>query len=219
MEMTQTKTANACAQSNPQAAFGNWFDGYLTAIISTAVLGGQVTFTVIVGDISDPATLGRHGPDAGPPKVFSRETVRFLVALSWLFFVSALGLAIVAKLVFCNVPFVGADGLKPGPSSSVLIILTLALNGLSVAAFLLLSVAVTAYVPIVGWMGVVLLSLYFVGVLWLWLIMNTGFRNSVVAPMTGPFRPEWSGSQDETASTTGREYRTNQAAHRPSRTV
>jgi hypothetical protein len=181
--------SNMEATNTSEAAFRNWFDGYLNTIITTAALGGQITFAVIVTDIIDPASLQGHDTTAKPPKGFSKETVRLLIALSWFFFAAALGLAITSKLVYCSPLLVGAADLKLRPSPFIHAILTLVLNVLSVGAFFLLSLAITAYVPAVGWMGVTLLSLYFVAVLWLWLVMNTGFRTSAIAPMTGPFRP------------------------------
>ena len=178
------------ATSTSETAFRNWLDGYFNTIITIAALGAQITFAVIVTDIIDPAELQRHNPAAERPKVFSKETIRLLVALSWFFFAAALGVATTSKLIYSGPLLVGTGSRTLLPGRLLHAILTLVLNVLSVGAFFLLSLAVTAYVPAVGWVGVALLSLYFVAVLWLWLVMNTGFRNSVVAPMAGPFRPE-----------------------------
>ncbi|KAK3339721.1 hypothetical protein B0T25DRAFT_362257 [Lasiosphaeria hispida] len=214
----------ATTEISSQTTFRIWLDGYYNAIIGTAALGGQITFTVIVTDILDPRALRSRDPAANPADVFSVETIRLLIALSWLLFVATLGLAITAKLVCCSPPFPGADDLKLPPNGPTHAILTLVLNALSIGAFFLLSLAITAYVPVVGWMGVAMLSIYSVGVLGLWLVMNTGFKNSVIAPMVGPFRPEWPPSRGgNTASPRGEERgNTDQAAQQiasPRRTV
>ncbi|KAK0710678.1 hypothetical protein B0H67DRAFT_554776 [Lasiosphaeris hirsuta] len=202
----------ATTERSSQTTFRNWLDGYYNAIIGTAALGGQITFTVIVTDILDPRTLRSRDPAVNPADVFSVETIRLLIALSWLLFVATLGLAITAKLVCCSPPFPGADDLKLPPNGPTHAILILALNALSIGAFFLLSLAITAYVPVAGWMGVAMLSIYSLGVLGLWLVMNTGFRNSVVAPMVGPFRPEWSPPRgDNIASIRVEERSTDQA--------
>lgn len=204
---------------NTQAAFRTWLDGYLNLIIGTAFLGGQITFTVILTDIADPATIRPGELRAGSPSGFSKETVRLIVSLSWLCFTAALGLSATAKLIFSNALVVDANGHTPLPSSWVHGILTLLLNGLSVGAFLLLSLAVTAYVPIVGWVGVAVMSTYLLGVIWLWLIMNTGVRNSFVAPIHGPFRPEGPGVEERVDLSTCHHGHANPVARLSARTM
>jgi hypothetical protein len=71
-----------------------WFDNYLKVIIGVAVLGAQITFTLIVTDIADPASLGNATP------AFDKETTRLIIAISWLFFTCTLGVAVITSLLF-----------------------------------------------------------------------------------------------------------------------
>ncbi|KAK4159393.1 hypothetical protein QBC43DRAFT_327191 [Cladorrhinum sp. PSN259] len=166
---TQPPILGQNTQGTP--SFWGWFNEYLNAVIGIAALGGQITFTVIVSDIADPSTLRNSGPgpeDDGATK----EKVRFFIALSWLFFTATLGLAVVAKILFTNGP-------QPSPTGgnalrAIYSGLTLVLNMLPIAAFLLLALATTAYVPTVGWVGVALISLLGLFVLVLWFILDTG---------------------------------------------
>lgn len=82
---TPTSRPNARTQEPPPWNFWLWFDKYLSAIFGIAVLGGQVTFTLIVSDLVDPATLSA---DSGWVTILSKEGVRLVIATGWLFFTS-----------------------------------------------------------------------------------------------------------------------------------
>ncbi|KAM7189685.1 hypothetical protein V8F33_009933 [Rhypophila sp. PSN 637] len=170
-------TTPSTAQAKP--SFWSWFSEYLNAVIVIAALGCQITFTVIVGDIADPATLGTSmssSSDGTPPAdrdvTFPKEKVRFLIALSWFFFMATLGLAVVAKILFA---------IGPGPHSSIIGrssfswiygAIPLLFNALPTAAFLILALATSAYVPVVGWVGVAFISLFGIAVLVLWSVLD-----------------------------------------------
>jgi hypothetical protein len=153
-------------QSTDPDPFWSWFDDYLKAIIGIAVLGGQITFTLIVSDIADPTKLNPSVSDDGTAAVFQRETVRLLIALSWLFFTFTLGFAVLTSLLF--------SGNRRGSLAARLggafdLTMTFLLNFLPIGAFLLLSLAAAAYVPVVGWIGVAFTSLFALCVLFFWL--------------------------------------------------
>ncbi|KAK1758026.1 hypothetical protein QBC47DRAFT_357926 [Echria macrotheca] len=171
---TPNQQPNPTHPSQTATSFLAWFSEYLNAIIGIAALGGQITFTVIVSDIADPSILGNNAPDDAPRTVlFDKERVRLLIALSWLFFTTTLGLAVVAKILFAN---------SPPPDSAegrvafgrMYTALTFLLNGIPVAAFLLLALATVAYVPVVGWIGVAVISLFGLFVGFLWFVLDAG---------------------------------------------
>jgi hypothetical protein len=140
--------------------FWSWFNDYVKAVIAIAILGSQITFTLVVSDIADPASIGNAS------SLFHKETVRLLISISWLLFICTLGVGVITSLLFA------ADPRDPSDFYFAHLLtksITFLLNFLPVGAFLLLSLATTAYVPIVGWIGVALLSLFAGSVFYLWL--------------------------------------------------
>ncbi|KAK3390354.1 hypothetical protein B0H63DRAFT_465330 [Podospora didyma] len=170
--------AQAPAGGDP--AFWGWLNEYLNAILGIAVLGGQITFTVIVSDIADPSTLGLNDPSSFPTSspIFSKEKVRFLIALSWLFFTSTLGLGVLTKVLVASGPLSTSSGPVSASGrrafTAVYGTLTLLLNALPIGAFLLLALAVVAYSPVVGWIAVGLIGIFGLFVLFLWFILDSG---------------------------------------------
>ncbi|KAK0732247.1 hypothetical protein B0H67DRAFT_640541 [Lasiosphaeris hirsuta] len=156
------------ARNTGDTLFWGWLSEYLNAILGIAILGGQITFTVIVSDISDP-------PDTS---AFSKDTVRFFIALSWLFFTSSLGLAVLTKVLVASGPLSSSGGPIIGPARRAFVaiysLLTFLLNLLPIAAFMLLALAVAAYVPGVGWAGVALTGFFGILVLFLWFALDSG---------------------------------------------
>ncbi|KAH6679181.1 hypothetical protein B0J14DRAFT_580248 [Halenospora varia] len=153
-----------------------WWDGYLNGLIAISLFGGQITFTVIISEIANPATLDPTSVASRTNTRFERETVRMFVALSWLLFMVPLGIAVVTKMLLLDVGIREyirinlADGHKCFmyiPS-----VLSFLLNALPVIAFLFLALAVVAYVPVVGWIGVGLISLFILIVFVLWIIFD-----------------------------------------------
>jgi hypothetical protein len=94
------------------------------------------------------------------------------VALSWLFFMVELGIAALAKILLMD------ENMKRATKTyfvhrnkNFLFVyngLTFLLNGLPLVAFLFLALAVAAYVPVVGWIGVGFISLFTLIVFVLW---------------------------------------------------
>jgi len=149
----------------------SWWEGYLKAILAISLFGGQITFTVILSEIADPAQLHANKNAA----TFDRETTRLFVAISWMLFTVTLGLAAALRILLSDVQIKGAarEGLRDRSRRIQLThsLLTLFLNGLPLAAFLFLALAVVAYVPIVGWITVGFIAFFIVvaAVFW-WLI-------------------------------------------------
>ena len=150
----------------PDAWLDGWFDGYLTAIIGVSVFGGQITFSVALSDLPDPA-------DIIPSPFFQRQMVRTFVTVSWLLFMFTLAIALFAKMIFSENTtrywvraIFGATGLR-----RIVATMMLLLQELPVVAFLFLALSITAYVPVVGWIGVGSVSLFaaFIAVLWIML--------------------------------------------------
>lgn len=152
--------------------FWGWLDNYLTGIIGIALLGGQITFTVLVSEIADPAQT------VAPPRAptFGRETVRTFIAVAWLLFTTLMGISVFVKILLSDprergwlVRRLGAGRFRAGYAA-----LTLLLNALSIVPFLFLALAATAYVPVVGWLGTALVAVYTVVVGVSWLVLDSG---------------------------------------------
>ncbi|KAE8452296.1 hypothetical protein EG329_000996 [Mollisiaceae sp. DMI_Dod_QoI] len=144
---------------------------FLSAYIFIAALGAQITFSLILSDIPDPASVDNL-PEHRKGVVFSVHKVRVLVALSWLFFTWTLAIASFCGFLLLN-PKTRAflkqlddktkrEELFNEKRKTVFIAATIAfyLNALPLVAFLLLSLAVSAYVPSVGWLGASATSLF-----------------------------------------------------------
>ncbi|EON69857.1 hypothetical protein W97_09120 [Coniosporium apollinis CBS 100218] len=54
-----------------------WWQSFLPLVITVAVFGGSITFTLIIQEIADPVELNAK---------FSSETVRTFISLAWLLF-------------------------------------------------------------------------------------------------------------------------------------
>lgn len=164
-ESVQPINAEALQERDGSDHYWSWFDDYLKAIIGIAVLGGQITFTLIVSDIADPMKLNPSSPDNGTRTVFYRETVRLFIAISWLFFTFTLGFGVLTHLLFTGDR---RGSLAPRLGGVFYWVMTFLLNFLPIGAFLLLSLAIAAYVPVVGWIGVAFTSLLALSVLFFW---------------------------------------------------
>ncbi|KAJ9635131.1 hypothetical protein H2199_008617 [Coniosporium tulheliwenetii] len=77
-----------------------WAKSFADIITTVAALGASLTFTVIVSDIADPKRLNPDG--LATEARFDRETVRKILAIGWLLFVTAFGWAVLMSLVVRN---------------------------------------------------------------------------------------------------------------------
>ncbi|KAL2125868.1 hypothetical protein VTI74DRAFT_2429 [Chaetomium olivicolor] len=121
-----------------------WLKAYLAAVIGIAVFGGQITFTLIVGQLADPA----------PSSVFGPSAVRHLIAASWLLFTATLGVGVLTSLLFTDDADHYGTGKPRGLDGAFGWLISFLLNFLPIGAFLLLGLATAAYAPVVGWIGV-----------------------------------------------------------------
>lgn len=157
--------------SNPEPFFWNWLDGYLKAVIGISVFGGQITFTVLVSEIADPA----GGSSPGSTPTFHKQTVRTFIGISWLLFVLSLGIAALMKTILSDPreriwlsKCLGTKRFRRLYST-----LTIMLDVLTITPFLLLSLVTVAYLPVVGWIGTAFVSLFMVIVGISWMLLDS----------------------------------------------
>jgi hypothetical protein len=149
-------------------------DRYLSGHIATGVFGSQITFTIVISEIADPAAS-----TVGPTSkfLFGKETVRLFVALSWLLFTIELGIAALGKVLLMDnaIRHAMRDLFKHKERAMVYVYygLSFVMNGLPLVAFLFLALAVAAYLPVVGLIGVGMISLFILLVFVLWVGINT----------------------------------------------
>lgn len=130
------------------------FESFISFIVGIAIFGAS-TFAVLASEIADPAVLTKR------PR-FGRETARTFIALGWLFFVLAFAVAGFSMSVLtAQRERAGADSETRWESkwegwgltaSAVLYLLV-------IGGFLFLSLAVVAYVEVVGWIAVAFASI------------------------------------------------------------
>ncbi|KAF3919875.1 hypothetical protein ABW21_db0203372 [Orbilia brochopaga] len=138
-----------------EQAFINWMGSYLDTISVVAGLGSSITFSVIVSQIVDPEALNGTYTGLKPGAVFNLDTVRLIITLGWCVFTVSVGIAIFAKVLFIDP--VAQRNIEQNMKSSFfrcqLGVVLFLLNMLPPVAFCLISLAVTAYVPVVGWIA------------------------------------------------------------------
>ncbi|KAK6330543.1 hypothetical protein TWF696_003429 [Orbilia brochopaga] len=138
-----------------EQAFITWMGSYLDTISVVAGLGSSITFSVIVSEIVDPEALGGNLTGLKPGAVFNLDQVRLIITLGWCVFTVSVGIAIFAKVLFIDP--VAQRNIEQNMKSSFfrcqLGVVLFLLNMLPPVAFTLISLAVTAYVPTVGWIA------------------------------------------------------------------
>jgi hypothetical protein len=132
-------------------------------MLAISLFGGQITFTVILSDIFDPTSLVSSYRSS-----FSKETVRIFVSLSWMFFTIALGLSAIGIILLSDSAIQKVAARSGRGMSAILLVLDL----LPMGAFLFLALAVTAYVPVVGWIVLAFGALGLVVAFVLWWVMD-----------------------------------------------
>jgi hypothetical protein len=125
------------------------FEGFLSFILSVSIFGASI-FTVIVSDIADPAEISKS------PR-FDRETVRMFLALAWLLFVVALGIAGFSL----SVVTIRRERVRNGSDQAwnvrwkrLGLASSFVLQTCILGAFMFLSLAVVAYTEGGGWAAV-----------------------------------------------------------------
>jgi hypothetical protein len=132
-----------------------YFEEFFKVTLGVATFGGTITFTLILTEIRKPLSM-------------TRSTVQTLLAVSWLLFIAALGVAAVSASLLnyygarIKQEFREDNGQRKWLLVDEMVCIALAVCLLG--AFLVASVVVMAYVMAVGIMGVVFT--FSVGVVW-----------------------------------------------------
>ncbi|KAF2183520.1 hypothetical protein K469DRAFT_751526 [Zopfia rhizophila CBS 207.26] len=164
-EGNHTPVPRTTGEEDLATRFVNFLQGYLKAMLAISLFGGQITFTIILSDIYDPNKL------SSPHRAsFSKETVRLFVSISWMLFTFVLGLSAIAQILLSDSKIREVVG-KGG--SWTVVWMLFALNLMPVLAFLFLALAVTAFVPVVGWVVLGFVGLYAVVVVSLWWALDS----------------------------------------------
>ena len=114
--------------------------------------------TIVLSDIADPTHLDPLNSSLLTPVSFDRETVRFLISISWLLFIFVVFALFVAAVLLIfhkddiNRPnsYISTCWLLRLMGIAVLIIL----KTITFGAFMCLGLAVAAYIKIVGWAAI-----------------------------------------------------------------
>jgi len=153
-ELAEVAAGQSYESKAKEQAFIEWLKGYLDTIALIAGLGSSITFSIIVSELQDPMML-RSTPGLVPGAVFDLNEVRLIITLGWCIFTVSVGISIFAKILFIDP--VSQRNLQKSMKSSFfriqLGIVLFLLNMLPTIAFTLISLAVTAYVPVVGWIA------------------------------------------------------------------
>lgn len=129
------------------------FEGFLSFVLSLSIFGAS-TFAIIVSEIANPNELSLN------PR-FTRETVRTLLGIAWLFFVLALGIVAASMSLLAyqrEHSIVGFEGLWRQRWERLGLVASSLIQVLVITAFLFLSLVLVAYTEAVGWVAVALTS-------------------------------------------------------------
>ena len=135
---------------HPAESVSAWFTGLFTIVIGISTLGASITFSHVIGGVSDPIR----------DSYFSPEAVHLFLSISWLLFLLALAFASLASttLAFFKYSWQKDWNGRHGKTSQrdvqlYAMIATALLAGSVVAAFIFLCLVVTAYAPVIGWIA------------------------------------------------------------------
>ncbi|KAH8779488.1 hypothetical protein F5882DRAFT_148806 [Hyaloscypha sp. PMI_1271] len=126
---------------------GSDADFFYKNIGTVAALGASITFALIISDIKDPHEISQHGR-------FDLSTVRILLAVSWMLFMIVLSLSFSLAQKFKHESAEEDEEKKDGPTGLATVVYVLELG-----AVMCLSLVVAAYVEIVGYIMVALVSI------------------------------------------------------------
>ena len=141
--------------STSQASCGEirlkWFDSLFATVVGMSSLGAGFTFTIIFSDPAVPLHLKPENEGK------FKEDVRFLLSLSWFFFIAAIAQTSAASLLFnADGPqkwFVDgwdADDFWPNVIGTAA---SLGAHSLPTGAFMVASWAISLYSPTIGWVA------------------------------------------------------------------
>lgn len=121
-------------------------DFFYKNIQTVAVLGASITFTILAVQIEDPNKISAHGK-------FDLSTVRILIAVAWLLYMISLNTSFILRQQ--------SPGMRP---PNALIASDIAYL-LIVAPVLCTALVVSAYVEVVGYIGIGLASWVAIGLI------------------------------------------------------
>jgi hypothetical protein len=148
-----------------------WLEKLQPSIIALSTFGGSITFSIIPSISDNP-----------PNQRFSAQNVRTSLAVVWLFFVLALGVAAAGEAILAfqrpvvNSGFLGEEPPAGNRWASLVILwfckfpLSLLLQVLVLLAFLFSALVVVAYVGPVGWVAVACTAVFIVIAVVIWVV-------------------------------------------------
>ncbi|KAK9358385.1 hypothetical protein V1504DRAFT_461197 [Lipomyces starkeyi] len=177
----RTLLIDAGEDQDPQALA--WLETLLPPVIELSIFGGSITFAVAVGQYGNP----RH---------FDKDLIETFLALGWLFFVLALGVASAAAMALSfqrphiKEAFGNGGGVKgykawrdgetsPHQFNEKLACIMFVVVGVSevlqlliLLAFMFLSLCIAAYCSAVGWFAVAYTIVMLIGAFYIWYRQN-----------------------------------------------
>jgi MFS family permease len=139
------------------------FQTFISFIVGVSIFGAS-TFAIIAGQIQDPRQLS-------PTARFDMQTVRIFLALAWLYFIIALGVAGFSSSILTlkqeKHSVLTEDWHRRWKKFSLAA--SIFLQSLVIGAFWFLSLALIAYVEVVGWIAVVVSGAAGIFALVLWI--------------------------------------------------
>ena len=136
--------------------------------IAISTLGASITFQVIIQQIDSSLNVSTH-------HTFHRRTARTFLAIAWVLFVSALGIASLAAILLAFNKDRVRKGIiaRPEQTRSRYELMASIVSGilllLMLSAFFFSSLAITSYSEGAGWAGCGLSGIFLLLSFWLWI--------------------------------------------------
>ena len=144
---------------HPGTSVATFFSGLFTTVIGISSLGTSVTFSYVLSN-------NTSGPRSAHP-VFSTDHIQLFLAISWLLFLLALATAALSSTILTffkehwTKDWDGVNGKTSQFDVQVYAVFVAGLMGvLIIGAFVLLTLVVVAYSPIVGWVALGFTAFY-----------------------------------------------------------
>lgn len=134
--------------------------------IAISTFGASITFQVIIQQIDDTQNVSTH-------HTFHRKTARTFLAIAWVLFMSALGIASLAAILLAFNKDRVRNGIARPEHTRRRYALTASITSgilllLMLSAFFFSSLAVTSYCEGVGWAGCGISGIFLLLSFWIW---------------------------------------------------